>query len=128
MDLIPKVLIVDDSLVNLELLVALLEDEFTLETATTGQQACHLIDTFKPNVVLLDIILPDINGYEICQKYKLAKQCESMRIILISGLESPSEIEKGYESGADDYLTKPIDHQQLINKINKYSGLYTYRN
>jgi CheY-like chemotaxis protein len=124
MNQLNKVMIVDDSLVNLELLVAVLEDDFILETATTGKKACQLIDIFQPDVVLLDIELPDISGYEICNHYKSKPLEFPCKIILISGYDSPDEIKKGFDLGADDYLTKPIDHKNLINKINKYSKLY----
>ncbi len=112
-----KILIVDDHEINVGILKELLEEQYVLATVSNGQQCLEKIDQFKPDLVLLDIIMPGMDGYETCRRIKSNPRSETMHIILVSSKTSVESRLKGYEVGADDYITKPFDDDELLAKI-----------
>ena len=112
-----KILIVDDVEINVEILKELLEDQYALATASSGQQCLEKIGQFKPDLVLLDIVMSGIDGYETCRQIKSDPQSETTHIILISSKTSIESRLKGYEVGTDDYIVKPFDNDELLAKI-----------
>lgn len=112
-----KILVVDDDQTNLKFLREILEDEYALMTVSTGEDALDVIHEFNPKIVLLDVMLPGINGYEVCQKIRADEAIASIKVVLISAKAMVNERQKGYEAGADDYITKPFDHEELLGKI-----------
>ncbi len=112
-----RVLIVDDNPMNVDILRRILRKEFVLQTATNGQECLDLIPEFRPQLVLLDIMMPGLSGYEVCERIKSGAVGGLVPVILVSGKGSPEDIQKGYESQADDYLVKPFDHKQLLEKV-----------
>ena len=112
-----KILIVDDDQTNIKFLKEILEDDFQIKTVTSGEEALDIIYDYKPRILLLDIMLPGINGYDVCQKIREDERLSDMKIILVSAKAMISERQKGYDAGADDYITKPFDHEQLLSKI-----------
>ncbi len=112
-----KILIVDDDETNVAILKELLEEQYVLATASSGQQCLEKIDRFKPDLVLLDILMSGMDGYETCRRIKSDPQSETTHIILISAKISVESRLKGYEVGADDYITKPFDGDELLAKI-----------
>lgn len=119
----PKVLIVDDDLINLEFISEILRPEFELAMSTTGEEALALIHQFKPEVVLLDLMMPGIDGYEVCRNIRDDKSLSLVKIILVTARALLSEKLKGYEAGADDYLTKPFEHEELLAKTRVFMKL-----
>jgi CheY-like chemotaxis protein len=115
-----KILVVDDSDFSLEFIVAILEDDYTIQTASSGEEAWKLFLQFKPDLVLLDIMLPCFDGYEICSLFKNNPINTNCNVILISGNTSEDEIQKGFECGASAYITKPFEPDELIEKTKKY--------
>jgi DNA-binding response OmpR family regulator len=113
----PRILVVDDDQTNLKFLKEILDDDYQLLTVTSGEAALNIIHTFDPQVMLLDIMLPGISGYEVCKTIRQDAKLSQMKIILISAKAMVNERQKGYESGADDYITKPFDHEELLVKI-----------
>ncbi len=113
----PKILVVDDDKTNLKFLKEILDEEFQLYSVDSGEEALRVIHEFRPNIVLLDIMLPGVDGYRVCQSIKQDERCDQIKIILISAKAMLNERQKGYEAGADDYITKPFDHEELMKKI-----------
>ena len=115
-----KVLIVDDDAEIVELLMDVLDKDgrFELKTASSGYEAGMATERFQPELILLDYMLPDVNGNIVCQTIKKNPQFENIKIIIISGVVKQDEIEQLLKSGAEDFIRKPFDINELINKIN----------
>ena len=118
-----KVLIVDDIPYNVEILETTLEDKYILATASSGEEALEIIPQFRPDLVLLDIMMPGIDGYEVCRRLKANDQFNFIKIILVTGKALVEERLKGYEVGADDYVTKPFVLKELEAKIKVFLNL-----
>lgn len=118
-----RVLIVDDIPHNVEILETSLEDKYILETASSGEQALEIIPAFRPDLILLDIMMPGIDGYEVCRRIKANENLSYIRIILVTGKALVDERLKGYEVGADDYVTKPFVIRELEAKIKVFLNL-----
>jgi response regulator RpfG family c-di-GMP phosphodiesterase len=112
-----RILIVDDNAINLDILCRLLRKDYDLATASTGEECLSAVPTFKPQLVLLDIMMPGLDGYEVCNRIKSSAIGEFVQVILVSGKGSAAERVKGYESQADDYVVKPFDHEELLSKV-----------
>ena len=123
MDIRHKILIVDDEPKNIDILEFTLEDDFEIKSASTGETALEILPLFAPDIILLDIMMPGINGYEVCRKIKTNPQFKFTKIILVSGKSLAEERLKGYECGADDYITKPFDTDELMAKVKVYLKL-----
>ena len=117
MNQLGRILIVDDNAINVDILRRLLCKEFELATAASGEECLALVPTFKPQLVLLDIMMPGMDGYEACQRIKSSSIGEFVQVILVSGKGSTAERVKGYEALADDYIIKPFDHEELLSKV-----------
>jgi putative two-component system response regulator len=112
-----RVLAIDDDSTNLAIIQEALDGKCELRTATDAQSALKIARNFRPRVVLLDIMMPHVDGYEICRLLRedpIARHC---RIILVSAKTEVCDRVKGYRSGADDYLIKPFDDDELNAKV-----------
>jgi two-component system, sensor histidine kinase and response regulator len=118
-----RVLIVDDEPSNVAILEEILEDGFTVATATNGEEALRLAADFQPDMFLLDIMMPGIDGYETCRRIRQNPDLKFAKVILVSAKAMLSERLKGYEAGADDYITKPFDHTELLAKVRVFLRL-----
>ncbi len=118
-----KILLVDDEKMNIAILQEILSPEFELRVAKSGEEALPLASSFHPDIVLLDIMLPGIDGYQVCRKLKNSETQRFTKVILISAKTSLSERLAGYESGADDYLAKPFDPEELLAKVRVFLRL-----
>jgi len=112
-----KILIVDDDPMNIDILMDDLEDLYTLRSAVSGEEALLIIPEFHPDLILLDIMMSGIDGYEVCRRIRADECYNSIKIILISGRAMENERQKGYAVGADDYVTKPFEVEELVQKI-----------
>ncbi len=112
-----RVLIVDDNAMNVDVLRRLLRKDYELDTAGSGEECLAKVSAFKPHLVLLDIMMPGIDGYETCRRIKSSAVGDVVQVILVSGKGSAAERVKGYEAQADDYLVKPFDHEELLSKV-----------
>lgn len=114
-----RVLIVDDDAEILDILSQSLarDERFEVQTAATGYDAGLLTESFHPDVILLDYLLPDINGNLVCQRIRQNPRSDNTRIIIISGVVEQSEIDSLFQAGANDFLRKPFDLNALIEKI-----------
>ena len=112
-----KVLAVDDSDLNLEVIKEILDDEYELKMARSGKEALDVAVDFQPDVVLLDIMMPDIDGYEVCQQIRANPALRHTRVIMVSAKAMTSERIEGYQAGANVYIAKPFDENELLAKI-----------
>ena len=121
-----KILIVDDCQVNIDILVELLGNEFELETAMNGGECLKKVRSFHPDLLLLDVMMPGIDGYETCKLIKESPVGPFTQVIMVSGKASPEERLKGYKVGADDYLVKPFNHDELLAKVGIHMRLHKH--
>lgn len=112
-----RILIVDDCEVNVEILAELLGEEYELAAAAGGEECLQQVRAFSPDLVLLDIMMPGVDGYEACRQIKQSPCGDFTQVILVSGKSSAPERLQGYEAGADDYIVKPFDHDELLAKV-----------
>lgn len=114
----PKILIVDDNKVNVELLRTQLKHyKYDLETAYDGEEALDKIQKSHPDLVLLDLMMPKISGFEICKAIKRNKDTQFIPVIVITALQELDDKLKAIELGADDFLVKPINRLELVTRI-----------
>ena len=112
------ILIVDDNLQNLELLQAYLEAlPCSIETAADGVEALASVEEVKPDLILLDVMMPRMSGFEVCQKLKSDPATRTIPIIMVTALNEIGDIERGVEAGTDDFLTKPVKKLELITRV-----------
>jgi excisionase family DNA binding protein len=114
-----KILVVDDDVDLVELISdALLRDgRFDGRTVNNGFGAGMMIKEFRPDLVVLDVMLPDINGKEVCNLVRSDKTMDDVRIICISGMVEPERIQELRDAGADDFMKKPFDVDQLVARV-----------
>ncbi len=113
-----RVLIVDDVPANVRLLQALLEREyFEVHTAMNGAEALDAVQRVKPDIVLLDVMMPDMSGFEVCRRIKSNPLTRYLPVIMITALDQPEDRIEGFNAGADDYLVKPIDELALLTRL-----------
>ena len=118
-----RILIVDDNPTNIAILEEILCDHFSLEKAGSGEEAITKGVEFRPELVLLDIMMPGMNGYEACRKMRATPVLRHSKIIMVSAKAMVSERLAGYEAGADDYIAKPFDEEELLAKVKVYLKL-----
>ncbi len=112
------ILIVDDNQQNLELLVAYLEElPCQIITATNGVEAIEMVENQRPDVILLDVMMPRMSGFEVCKKLKSQPSTRSIPIIMVTALNEIGDIERGVESGTDDFLSKPVKKLELVTRV-----------
>ncbi|MHC4148178.1 MAG: response regulator [Planctomycetota bacterium] len=114
-----KVLIVDDDLEIVELIADVLvrDGRFEVKTASSGYDAGIATQQFRPELILLDYMLPDVNGNVVCQTIRKNPEFESIKIIIVSGVVKRDEIDHLLRSGAEDFIKKPFNIDELVDKI-----------
>jgi len=114
----PKVLVVDDNLQNLELILAYLEDvDCESLSATGGQEALEMIQNDPPDLVLLDVMMPKISGFEVCKRIKNNPETADIAVIMVTALSEMGDIERAINSGTDDFLSKPVNKWELLARV-----------
>ena len=119
-----RVLVVDDVDANVKLLEArLTADYFEVSTARSGREALDLCANERVDVVLLDVMMPGIDGFEVCRRLKSEPRTQHIPVILVTALDHPSDRVRGLEAGADDFLTKPVDDIALVKRVRNLARL-----
>lgn len=127
-DVLPgKVLLVDDEPANLKLLLTILKSKgYQISTATNGQEALQLAAEDPPDVILLDVMMPGMNGFEVAQALKAAQETSHIPIIMVTALRERDERLRGLAAGAEDFLTKPVDNEEVIVRVRNLFRLKKY--
>lgn len=113
-----RILIADDIQQNRELLEAYLADEgYEILMAADGQETMRLVDQQQPDLVLLDIMMPRMSGYEVCAHLKADPVRRSIPVLVVTALNEMGDIEKAVEAGCDDFLTKPVNRLELKTRV-----------
>lgn len=113
-----RVLIADDIQQNRELLEAYLADEgYEILMASDGQQTMQLVDKHQPDLILLDIMMPRMSGYEVCSQIKSDPARRGIMVLIVTALNEAGDIEKAVNAGCDDFLTKPVNRLELRTRV-----------
>jgi adenylate cyclase len=113
-----KILVIDDMPRNSKLLDDLLTVKgYSVETAASGAEGLEKIESWQPDLILLDIMMPEMNGYEVCRKIRENPETEILPVVMVTSLDGPEERTKGLDAGADDFLSKPINQPALLARV-----------
>jgi len=114
----PRVLIADDNPQGVELLEAYLSSsDYEIETASDGEETLRKVKQWHPDLILLDIMMPKISGFEVCKRLRGDPATQDIAVLMITALDQPSDIERAVEAGTDDFLTKPINKTELLLRV-----------
>jgi len=114
----PTILVVDDTPRNVKLLADLLAAKgYGVDTAASGSEALERLDQVPADLVLLDVVMPGMSGYEVCRRIRANPQTERLPVVMVTALDPAEERVKGIEAGADDFLTKPINQAELLGRV-----------
>lgn len=113
-----RILIADDNPVNQELLEAYLAGEdYEIDFAADGLETLEKVSSFKPDVILLDIMMPKLSGFEVCETLKKSVGTENVMILMVTALSDLGDIERAVSAGCDDYLSKPVHKLELLKRV-----------
>lgn len=113
-----RILVVDDTRTSLFLSKKLLEDEgFEVGTASDGWEALDLVAEFQPDLVLLDVMMPGLDGIECCRRIRESEGFSDIRIMMMTALNEADRVQEAFAAGCDDYITKPVDRAELARKV-----------
>ena len=118
-----KILVVDDSRTALFMVTTILRKErYELVTACDGEQALEMAATERPDLILMDVIMPRKTGFEACRELKRREDTKGIPVILVTTRGEGENVEAGFQSGCNDYVTKPINALELITKVRDHMG------
>lgn len=121
-----RVLIADDNEPNVELLEAYLAGlDIEVAIAVDGQDTLDKVAEFKPHVVLLDVMMPKMSGFEVCQQLKEGPETKSVMVLMVTALNELGDIERAVEAGADDFLSKPVNKIELVKRVENMLKLFS---
>jgi two-component system, sensor histidine kinase and response regulator len=120
-----RILVVDDDELNIQIFEEILGEEYCLRCVSDGSSALTEAIRFRPGLVLLDVMMPGLNGYETTRSMREIPELRYVKIILVSAKAMLTDRLQGYEAGADDYITKPFDHDELVAKVRVFLRLKT---
>lgn len=112
-----KILVIDDVQTNLVLVKAVLSKSYSVATALSGIKILELLETEKPDLILLDIMMAGMDGFEVLRVIRQTEDYKDVPVIVVSALGTPEEISKAYDMGANDYVRKPIVLSRLLNAV-----------
>ncbi|MDY0038760.1 MAG: response regulator [Desulforhabdus sp.] len=119
----PSILIIDDNPQNLKLLADLLCDDYRIAVAKDGLKGLRFVDRAKPELILLDIMMPEMDGYEVCRKLKADESTKSIPVIFVSALGDVFDKVEAFSAGGVDYITKPFQAQEVLARIRTHLTL-----
>ncbi len=113
-----RILIADDNQANCELLEAYLSEiDCEVAMAVDGAEAIEKVASFKPDVILLDIMMPKFSGFEVCEKIKSNESSKNVMVLMVTALNELGDIERAVRSGTDDFLSKPVNKVELLKRV-----------
>lgn len=114
----PRVLIADDNPQGVELLEAYLAGtDYEIQTAADGDETLRKVYQWKPDLILLDIMMPKLSGFEVCKRLRSNPETREIAVLMVTALDQPSDIDRAVEAGTDDFLTKPINKNELLLRV-----------
>lgn len=114
----PRVLIADDNPQGVELLeIYLSGNDYEVATASDGEETLRRVQQWHPDLILLDIMMPKISGFEVCKRLRANPATRDIAVLMITALDQPTDIERAVEAGTDDFLTKPINKTELLLRV-----------
>jgi DNA-binding response OmpR family regulator len=117
MDKKKKILAVDDNPDNTVIIEELFGEHYDLKTAASGKEAIKIALDFQPDLILLDIMMPDMDGYEVCRRLRKYSSLSQTKIIMVTAKGDLEDKVTGYEVGACDYITKPFDEENILESV-----------
>jgi two-component system sensor histidine kinase/response regulator len=119
-----EILIVDDTPEQIEMAMLVLKsNNYKVRIATKGETALRLLEKQKPDLILLDIFMPEIDGFELCRIIKNNDAFKNIPVIFLTSSDDEQSIKRGFESGAQDYVTKPFNTTELLARVNTHIKL-----
>jgi two-component system alkaline phosphatase synthesis response regulator PhoP len=113
-----KILIADDNATNVELLEVYLSDvDCEIATAVDGQDTLDKVASFVPDLILLDIMMPKLSGFEVCQQLKADKATSGIMILMVTALNESGDIDRAVKAGTDDFVSKPVNKVELVKRV-----------
>jgi CheY-like chemotaxis protein len=113
-----RILIADDNPTNVELLEAYLNDiDCAIEVAVDGQDTLKKVASFQPDLILLDVMMPKLSGFEVCKQLKGNPQTRRIMVLMVTALNELGDIERAVNAGTDDFLSKPVNKLELVKRI-----------
>lgn len=114
----PKIVIADDNYQNVELLEAYLSDfDCEIRTAHDGEETLQVVAEFAPDLLLLDVMMPRLSGFEVCKKIRANPGTKDLLVLMVTALNEAADFERGVQAGTDDFLTKPVNKIELLCRI-----------
>ncbi|MFM7728096.1 MAG: response regulator [Flavobacteriales bacterium] len=124
----PTLLIVEDSTENLQILNALLKDDYRLKLAKSGQKCIEIAQQHpQPDLILLDVIMPELDGFEVCEQLKSSDSTSAIPIIFLTALNEVADETKGFQKGGSDFVTKPFNPDIVKARIRTHLDLQSAR-
>jgi len=116
---LPRILIADDNPQGVELVEAYLSGgDYEIQTATDGEDTLRKVRDFNPEVLLLDVMMPKISGFEVCKRLKANPETADIMVLMVTALDQSSDIDRAVDAKTDDFLTKPINKTELLIRVN----------
>jgi DNA-binding response OmpR family regulator len=114
----PRVLIADDNPQGAELLEAYLSaTDYDVRIAADGEQTLQQVRAWQPDLILLDIMMPRISGFEVCKRLRADRATADIAVLMVTALDQPSDIDRAVDAGTDDFLSKPINKTELLLRV-----------
>jgi CheY-like chemotaxis protein len=114
----PSILVIDDEPNNFDVIQALLSHEnYIFHYASSGQRAIDRLDRFQPDAILLDVMMPDLDGIEVCRQIRNLPEWQSIPILMVTALTDKAQLEKCLLAGAEDFISKPVNRLELIARV-----------
>ena len=111
----PRVLIADDNQSNVELLDAHLDGTgYEVRFAANGEETLAVAHEWKPDLILLDVMMPKLSGFEVCKQLRASPDLKAVGVLMVTALDQPTDVERAIDAGTDDFMTKPINKTELL--------------